>query len=179
MRALIYYVATSLDGLIADPDGGFSAFTAQGDHVDAYLNEIKGFGAVIMGRKTYAIAHDMGVTDPYPMIPQALVVSTTMTAPPDPRVELVATDVVGRVGQLKAEDGAPIWLCGGSQLAGHLWTAGVIDQIWVKLNPLVLGAGLPLLGGVSLRPTDLELTACRRFDSGVCELRYRVSRVSP
>lgn len=175
MRALIYYVATSLDGYIADPAGGFDAFAQQGDHVAAFLDTLPRFGAVLMGRATYAVGLAAGVTDPYPMIAQPIVVSTTLTTP-DPRVEVVGTDVLGRIRQLKAERGDPIWLCGGSILARHLWDAGLIDEVWLKQNPVLLGAGIPLFANARLDPTALRLTDLQRFDSGVCEARYTVTR---
>lgn len=174
MRALIYYVATTLDGFIADPDGGFDAFAQQGDHLPTFLAELPRFGAVLMGRATYEVGLAMGVTDPYPMIERPFVVSTTMTERPDPRVELISAEVVDRVRQLKAEPGDPIWLCGGGRLARTLWDAGLIDEIWLKQNPLVLGAGIPVFAPGGVDPRQLTLQDVRRFDSGVCELRYRV-----
>jgi hypothetical protein len=39
MRELVYYVATSLDGRIASPDGDFSAFPTEGDHMEMILRD--------------------------------------------------------------------------------------------------------------------------------------------
>ncbi len=175
MRAMIYYVAASLDGFIAHPDGGFDSFP-MGDHVPAFFAALPAFGAVVMGRRTYEVGLKQGVTSPYPMIPEQVVFSRTMTASPDPAVRLVADDAVGEVARLKAAEGGPVWLCGGAQLAGQLWRAGQIDEVWVKLNPVVLGAGIPLFEGAGVQSTALRLGQSRRFDSGVIELRYRVER---
>lgn len=174
MRALIYYVAASLDGFIAHPDGRFDSFP-MGDHVPAFLAELPGFGAVLMGRRTYAVGLEHGVTSPYPMIADQIVFSRSLGQSPDPAVRVLAEDAVGAVRRLKAVEGGPIWLCGGAELAGHLRRAGLIDELWVKLNPLLLGAGLPLFGGEGFDPRALDLSASRRFDSGVIELRYRLA----
>lgn len=173
MRELIYYVATSIDGFIAEPDGAFGRFP-DGDHVPAFFAELPRFGAVLMGRATYAIGLEYGVTSPYAMIPRQVVFSSTMDASPDPAVELISGDAVEWVRSLKGTPGEPIWLCGGGRLAGSLWRAGLVDQLWIKQNPLVLGEGIRLLGGDGLEPAALTLEETRRFDSGVVELRYRV-----
>lgn len=177
MRALIYYVAASLDGFIAEPDGRFHRFPA-GDHVAAFLETLPRFGAVLMGRATYAVGLEHGVTSPYPMLAEQYVYSSTMTASPDPAVQLVGHDAVEHIAGLKNASGDDIWLCGGARLAGSLWRAGLIDQVWVKQNPLVLGAGIPLFGGEGLEPAALRLTDLRRFESGVVELRYAVDRAA-
>jgi len=173
MRALIYYVATSLDGFIADIHGGFDRFPA-GDHVEAFFATLPHFGAVLMGRETYAVGLKHGVTSPYPMIARQFVFSRSMASSPDPAVTLERGDAVERVKALKAGDGPDIWLCGGGRLAGSLWRAGLIDQVWIKQNPLILGAGIPLFGGDGLDPAALRLEALERFESGVVELRYAV-----
>jgi dihydrofolate reductase len=69
------------------------------------------------------------------------VVSTTLPASPDPRVQVVAGDPVELVGRLKHRPGAGIWLAGGARLAGAL--LGEIDELVIKRYPVVLGAGIP------------------------------------
>lgn len=82
MRELIYYVATSLDGRIAAPDGDFSAFPVTGDHIDMVLEEwtdtlpapalaalgltppATRFDAVVMGWRTYPPASPTACTTP-------------------------------------------------------------------------------------------------------------------
>lgn len=173
MRALIYYVATSLDGFICHPDGTWHGMAMQGDHVDAFLASLPDFGAVLMGRETYAVGLAQGITSPYPMIAEQLVFSRSMSHSPDPAVELVGEGVIERVNRLKAQPGKPIWLCGGAALAGALGEAGLIDEVWVKQNPVVFGTGRPLFGA-GMPTTALRLIETRRFDSGVIQSKYRV-----
>ena len=63
MRRLIYYVATSVDGLIAHPDGTWAGFVGEGPHADEYLAALRTYSAIVMGKATYEIAPKMGVID--------------------------------------------------------------------------------------------------------------------
>lgn len=138
MRRLVYCIASTLDGFIAGPDGadptGPDGFWPIADdylkHLAAELPEvlpvqaraafgITGEGArfdtVLEGRRTYELGLRAGITDAYPHL-RHLVFSRTLTQSPDPAVELVATDPVAKVRELKGSDGKDIWLLGGSTL---------------------------------------------------------------
>lgn len=177
-RPVHYTIATSIDGFICRTDGSFDCFPMEGSHVAAYLESLAAFDTVLMGRKTYEVGLAFGVTNPYPSMRTVVFSRTlgrTMTASPDPNVEICATDPVARVRALRAEAGGPIYLCGGGELAALLFAAGLIDEITVKVNPLVLGAGRPLFAPSSgMAATSLELVSHRVFETGVVFLRYRV-----
>ncbi|MFF7446680.1 MULTISPECIES: dihydrofolate reductase family protein [unclassified Streptomyces] len=193
MRKLVYYIATTLDGFIAGPDGadptgpdGFwpvpmdyvqylasqypetlpaparqaLSITAEGTHFDT----------VIEGRKTYEIGLDAGLTNAYPHL-RHLVFSTTMTESPDPAVELVASDPVAKVRELKQESGKDLWLIGGGELAGALYAE--IDQLILKLGPLTIGTGIPLFGRRgAFDPQTWNLTDHTVLESGAAFLTY-------
>ena len=171
---VVYLVAASLDGFIARPDGSFDRFVWDDALVEDFMADIASFGAVVMGRRTYDVGLAEGKTSPYPGRLQ-LVASRTMTASPDADVELVRDDLVGRVRRLRDEVAAPVWICGGGEIAGQLAAAGLIDRVVVKSNPVVFGEGIPLFGrGTS--PFGLSLEESRRFDgSGIVKLSYRVT----
>lgn len=144
MRTLTYLVAASLDGFIADPGGGFDDFHFDDDFAQRFVASLDRFDAVVMGRETWEVGARQGVTNPYPFLDiDKVLVSTTLTDPPDPAVRVTA-DPVGEVARMKAADGGPIWLCGGSRLAGTLLDAGLLDELVVKHNPVLLGDGIPL-----------------------------------
>ncbi|GGJ54487.1 dihydrofolate reductase family protein [Deinococcus roseus] len=188
MRKLIYYIASSLDGFIAGPDDNTDLFPLPESylqhliehfpetlptHVRTALNiQASGtlFDTVIMGRKTYDPGLKLGITSPYRHLKQ-YVVSRNLPDPEDPEVTLVREDVVGLVQQLKQQASEKhIWLAGGGQLASHL--AQEIDEVILKLNPLVFGEGTPLFAaGVSLQ--QFELLSCEPHQTGPVLLRYR------
>ncbi|QDV35595.1 dihydrofolate reductase family protein [Tautonia plasticadhaerens] len=113
-----------------------------------------------------------GKTSPYPKMEQYLF-SRTMTTSPDQAVRLVSDDAAGLVSRLKEEGGKDIWRCGGSQLAGTLLGASLIDEFRVKLNPVIFGSGIPIVPAAA-GTIPLRLTDTRAFPSGILILRYEV-----
>ena len=67
--------------------------------------EGRAFDTVIEGRRSYELGLAAGVPDAYPHLLH-VVVSTTLEKTAEPAVELVTEDPVGRIRQLKAEEGA-------------------------------------------------------------------------
>lgn len=171
MRKLIYHVAATVDGFIAREDGSFDCFPAEGDHIADYLTSLETYDTVLMGRSTYEVGFKLGVTNPYPSM-KSYVFSRTMKRSPDDAVELVTEDPVHFVAGLKAEPGGDIYLCGGGVLAAQLLDAALIDEVIVKLNPLLVGGGIPIFQTLR-QPTDLELIEVKKYESGVVRLSYR------
>ncbi len=190
MRKLKYYVACTVDGFIAHEDGSFDCFPMSGEHFADLFElfpetfpvhaqkalgirpENKVFDAVLMGRKTYEVGLNVGVTNPYPTLKQ-YVFSRTMKASPDQNVQLISDDAVGLVREFKQEAGKDIWLCGGGDLAATLFSE--IDEIIVKLNPVVIGAGIPVFAR-AIAPTNLELVDRTIYSNGFMLLHYRLQK---
>ncbi len=170
MRALKYYVASTLDGFIAHEDGSFDGFAHDEAVVADFFASFSTFGTVLMGRKTYDVGLQQGVTSPYPMMEQ-VVFSRSLTESPDPAVTLVRENGVEFVKTLKHQEGKPIWLCGGADLASQLFIQGLIDEVILKLNPLVFGKGIPLFAP-GIAPTSLELKEQKVYPCGVMVLHY-------
>jgi dihydrofolate reductase len=190
MRKLKYYIACTVDGFIAREDGSFDCFPMEGEHfadlfdsfpetIPAHVQkalgippENKQFDAVLMGRKTYEVGLQIGLTNPYPTLKQ-YVFSRSMRASPDENVELVSGDAVGLVKELKQETGKDIWLCGGGDLAATVFSE--IDEMIVKLNPVIIGAGIPLFSG-AVSTTNLELCDRKIYSNGFMLLYYRLQK---
>ena len=190
MRRLTYFIASTVDGFIARKDGTFDFFPMTGEHLPYIAAEFPEtfsgphraavgvdaanahFDTVLMGRNTYEVGVALGITSPYPHLRQ-YVVSRTITTSPDPAINLVTRDPVECVRELKREAGLGIWLCGGASLAGALFQE--IDQLIVKVNPVVLGSGIPLFEGAR-GATTLELTDHKAFAGGVAIHCYNVVR---
>ncbi|HYH12526.1 MAG TPA: dihydrofolate reductase family protein [Thermomicrobiales bacterium] len=186
MRKLTYYVAVTIDGYIADPEGGYGFFPIEGPHMD-YLNQrlpetIPGhvrklvgidapnrrFDTVVMGRGTYEPALAIDITDPYPHL-RTVVFSKTIRERLDPKVEITDGDPLARVRELKREEGMDIWLCGGGKLASEL--RAEIDELLIKRYPIVAGGGKPIFAG-EFGPQCFMLTDHHTFDNGVAFMTY-------
>lgn len=121
------------------------------------------FDTVVMGRNTYAPALQAGIVSPFAHLDQ-YVVSTTLPASPDPRVQVVAGDPVEVVGRLKHRPGAGIWLAGA--------LLGEIDELVIKRYPVVLGAGIPFSMTGQVRNVSFELVGDRVLPGGTTVARY-------
>jgi dihydrofolate reductase len=189
MRKLTYYVASTIDGFIATEEGSVDFFPVGGDHGPAITTQYPetlptkvrealgidkrnaNFDTVLMGRKTHDFGVRTGTSSPYAHLRQ-FVVSTTMTESPDPAVELISADPLATVRELKRDKGLGIWLCGGGELAQVLLPE--IDQIFLKLYPIVLGRGRSLFGdGPKLpEPTRFRVITSQVFEDGVAFVKY-------
>jgi dihydrofolate reductase len=197
VRKLVSYIAVTLDGFIAGPDGadptgpdGFWPIPEDylSHLVAEYPETLPGaarqalgitaegarFDTVLEGRNTYDVGLRAGVTNAYPHL-RHLMFSRTLTESPDPGVELVSGDPVATVRELKRQDGKDIWVVGGGALAGALYPE--IDQLVVKLAPLTIGAGIPLFGRDAVfEPRTWELTEHTVLASGTLVLTYTRKR---
>lgn len=189
MRELTYYVAVSLDGYIAGPDGQFDAFLAAGDHMGPIWSRYRGtaptrlaeaaglpvdespFDTVLMGWNTYAVGlPDHHLPNPYEHLRQIVFTRTHEGPAGSEAVRFTDADPVATVRALKEEAGRGIWLCGGGALAATL--AGEIDRLALKINPVLLGDGVPLFGARGYAPQRWERTGTEAFGSGVILAEY-------
>lgn len=186
MRKLVYYVAITVDGFIARTDGSFDCFVFEGEHFadliqqfpetfPGHLRTVFGitqpprrFDTVLMGRATYEAGLREGITNPYGHLRQ-YVVSLTMETSPDPAVELHRSDPLELVRRLKQQDGLDLWLCGGGKLAAAI--APEIDELILKINPVVIGNGIPLFA-TGVTPRKLALRKHRTYSNGFVLANY-------
>lgn len=176
MRPLLLDLTTSLDGFIADSDGGIDwILPAPDDAADLpadYLALMDTVDALLMGRLTYELSLRIpGGTDVFAGKRVYVITSRSDFAPRE-GVEFIQGDPVGFVRELKQRPGSTIWLYGGGQLATALLAAGLIDDYLIVVQPVLLGGGIPLWRE-GFEQQRLELDYCREWPGGLVELRYR------
>ncbi|MEZ9593186.1 dihydrofolate reductase family protein [Shewanella sp. 10N.261.52.F9] len=145
----IVYIATSLDGFIADRD----------NNVD-WLHDIPnpdgsdlGFGdfmtridALVMGRNTLEIVLSFGIDWPYNK--PVFVLSNTLTQVPDGlegKVFLVNGPLPEVIQQLNAQGYHELYIDGGKTIQGFL-QHDLIDELIITTIPVLLGGGISLFG---------------------------------
>lgn len=169
MVKITYYVAASLDGYIADADGGVD-WLPQGNANDyGYADFYAGVDALAMGRRTYDQVLGFGEW-PYAGKPTYVFTGN----PPDDNphgVEFVGIAPADFVQSVAAQYSGTVWLVGGGNLAEQFRSAGLIDEFLVFVIPIILGRGVPLSGG-DAPSTALRLVETQTYADGVVMLRY-------
>ena|SRR5690625_2046153 len=172
MRRVRYQVASSLDGYIADEDGGYDWIVVD-EEID--FSALYGqFDTLLMGRKTYEELRESLEGMPEIREREVIVFSSTLgDAEVDHR--LVRPDEAGTVvGELKEREGKDIWLYGGGELFRSLLKAGVVDTIELAIIPVLLGKGRPFLPKTE-QMWPLRLTGQHVYrQSGIVLLEYDV-----
>ena len=168
-KRLRYQVAASLDGFIADPQGGYDWIVA--DPTIDFGALYKEFDTAVMGRKTYDIVRAQGGNGAMPGI-DVVVFSRTLPSTSSPGVRVVSDDPRRVVADIKAGNGRDVWLFGGGELFRYLLDGGLVDTVEVAVMPVLLGSGIPLLpAGAHAR---LVLSDLKRLPSGIVVLAYSV-----
>lgn len=171
-----YYVASSLDGFIADEHDGLEWLLGQDvdEHgPSGYAAFIEGIGALVMGSTTYEwiLRHEAqaGGTWPY-SVPSWVMTTRDLPVMAHADVRFARGDVAGVHGAMtEAAGGRDLWVVGGGALASAFAAAGLLDEVVVSVAPVTLGAGRPLLPGRH----DLELLEVARNRAFACS-RYAV-----
>jgi dihydrofolate reductase len=185
MRKLISLMHTSLDGMIAGPNGELD-WLHFSDQVFAYVDTfIDQADTGIYGPKTFGMmeAHWPGVlNDPTASGHQLnhakwyakatkLVFSKHLDQLPTQTARLVKEDPAVEINALKQQSGKDMVLLGSPGLVRSLAQLGLIDEFVLNVNPIVLGSGIPLFQGIDSR-IPLRLLNASTFDSGVVALHY-------
>jgi dihydrofolate reductase len=177
-----YYTATSLDGYIADPAHSLAWLFALGDPPDSsYPAFIANVGAIAMGSRTYEwiLRHAIHADPPQPWpyaMPAWVFTSRALEVVPGADVRFVRSDVRPvHDAMQRAADGRNIWIAGGGDLVGQFHDAGLLDDLFLQIGSVTLGAGQPLLPRRIEAPT-LTLQSVRQMGAGFAELHYGVGR---
>ncbi len=173
MKKIVYYVASSLDGYIAGKNDDISQFILQGEGVQKYQSDLANFGTVIMGRKTYEFGFQYGLEPGQPAYPNMkhFIFSNSLNFENLPEAVSIEKLSIDKVNEIRQNANTDIYLCGGGQLAGWLLENNLIDQLKLKLNPIVLGEGTKLFGD-SNAAEKWELVEKESFSDGLQILTY-------
>jgi dihydrofolate reductase len=179
-----YYTAASLDGFIATPDDSLEWLFPLGDvEATSYPEFIREVGALAMGSATYEwmLRHVVGPEarepQPWPYTQPAWIFSSrTLPTVQGADLRFVRGDVRPvHEAMSAAAAGRNIWIVGGGELAGQFHDRGLLDELFVQVGSVTLGAGKPLLPRAITNP-PLRLMSVRQVGAGFAELHYEVPK---
>jgi dihydrofolate reductase len=179
MARTVYYVASSLDGFIADPQDNLDWLMQFNDAEgveDTYKSFIAGIGAIAMGSQTYKFILDQGPDWPYGTIPTWVFTHHELPGIPGADITFVRGEVGIFHDSICADAGEKdVWVVGGGSLAGQYLESGLLDEMILTIVPVALGRGKPLLS-VSTAAAPAELLGTRTLGDSMVELRYRFAK---
>jgi dihydrofolate reductase len=177
-----YYTASSLDGFIADQHDSLEWLFPLGDiAATSYSTFIRDVGALAMGSHTYewmlrhVVGPDADHPQPWPyQQPTWVFTSRELPLVPGADIRLARGDV-GPVHRemVAAADGKNVWIVGGGDLAGQFYDQGLLDEMFVQIGSVTLGAGKPLFPRTITAP-PLRLLSVSAVGTGFAELHYEV-----
>lgn len=185
MRTLKLQVQISLDGYIGGPNGELDWLTWNwDDELKNYVTRLtEPVDCIVMGRNLASgfiphwgkVAEDPDNPDnPFArkMTDAHKVVFTkTLVENEWPNTKLAKGDLATEIDKIKQQEGGDIIAYGGAKFVSSLIKAGLIDELHLFVNPVVLGAGLPIFREVDARQ-QLNLVESRPFDCGIVVLKY-------
>jgi dihydrofolate reductase len=171
------FIATSLDGFIARPDGGIDWLpgldTDPGENYgyDPFIASIDG---IVMGRNSFEKVLEF---DPWPYPKPVVVMSRSLS------VETLRPDLAGRVeisplgphdllAELAGRGWSRVYVDGGRVIQSFLKEGLIVDLVITRV-PVLLGSGLPLFGPLD-RDISLRHLETRAYPSGLVQSRYAV-----
>ncbi|TAL09480.1 MAG: dihydrofolate reductase [Chloroflexota bacterium] len=187
MHSVTYSMGVSLDGYIVGPDGSFDWTTPDRDVFRHWIDEIRGVGVHVMGRRLYETMLYWETADQEQSLDEAelewatlwnplpkVVFSTTLSAVQG-NARLASGGLAEEIARLRAEPGDGEIAIGGATLAAEAAALGLIDEYRVVVHPVLVGGGIPYFARDERR-VNLELVETRTFSSTFVYLRYRVIR---
>jgi dihydrofolate reductase len=171
-RKVVLYIATSLDGYIAQPndDLSFLSIVAQEGQDYGYADFVKTVDAVIVGRKTYDKVLSMGYD--FPHADKDAYIITRTPRPSIGSVKFYTGELRTLVIKLKSEKGKTIYCDGGAEIVHELLKENLIDEFIISIIPILVGNGTQLFK--DQRPEQaLELIGVKTFDTGLTQLHYK------
>jgi dihydrofolate reductase len=182
MNKMILFMMVSLDGYVEGLDHDLSWHNAGNKEFSKFaIDQLNEAGSLVFGRKTYELMAsfwpskagregDHAVAKRMNDMPK-IVISDSLDKADWNNTRLIKENVASQLKQLKSESAHDLLVLGSNELCVSLLEMELLDELRLMINPVVLGAGTPLLQGVK-QPQKLLLVKDHRFDSDNVLLTY-------
>jgi dihydrofolate reductase len=187
MRKIIVTEFVTLDGVVQAPggptedtSGGFECGGWTVPYFDDFSGQVMGEQMkqpfnLLLGRRTFEIfaSYWPQHEDQWPGINDAVkyVVSNTLTKHDWKNSIFIKGDVVKEIKKLKTQDGPDLKVWGSGNLVQMLLKHDLVDELWLKIFPITLGAGKRLFTQGTI-PAAFKLTDSKVSPSGVIIANY-------
>ncbi len=161
-----FYVATSIDGYIADEHGGVDWLAPFPNDPVLFERFTRDIGTIVSGRTTYDQGRNVGWPSGIPTI-----VVTSRPLDPAPSVSAFNGPLDELIAALRASE-RDVWVIGGARLMAAFLDARAVDRIAVFVIPIALGRGTPLFAGLQTRCPLRFVSAGPHGDDGIIRLIY-------
>ena len=169
------FIATSLDGYIADKDGGLDWLQSipNPENLDmGYVDLIGRVDAVVMGRKTFEKVSSFDCDWPYSKL--VFVLSNFMKSIPE-GYEGKAEPIKGSLSEvmeaIHQKGHKHLYIDGGVTVQNFL-KEDLIDEIIITIIPTLLGGGTPLFGDLP-KQMAFEHVNTEVFLNAIVQTHYR------
>lgn len=167
------FIASSLDGRVADAAGGvewLAPFRKVDPGYGAFIDLV---GTVVMGRSTYDQIPSLGMGWPYAG-KRGFVVTSRRGDPVQRGVRFWREGLPALVARLRDLDDGDAWVVGGAGLLAAFAEEGALDRLSLLIAPVLLGEGRPLFPERGGAPRGLVLRGAASLAMGVVRLDYEL-----
>jgi dihydrofolate reductase len=182
---LIFSMSTSVDGFIADREGGFAWGAPSEELFRFHLEQVRGLGGYLLGRRLYETML-VWETDPslrdsearsafadvWCALPKVVFSRTLDSVQGNAR--LAGASLAEEIAAALAATDKDVSI-GGAGLAAQAVELGLVDELRMFRHPVVVGGGTPFLPPVT-GDIPLDLVETRTFGSRVIFERYGLAR---
>lgn len=148
MKKVILYIATSIDGFIADVNGGIdwlNGVPMPKEETDyGYSDLMNSVGTIFMGANTYRQILSFDVPWPYEGKKVYVVSHDKELKITSPETEVLTHNIEEKVQEILSKEESNIWLLGGAQLNHLFLKHKLVNEIQVAVMPIILGKGVSL-----------------------------------
>ncbi len=189
MRKIISFMHTSLDGFVATANGELSWVKVDDEIFDYAGHNTNEADTALYGRVTYemmegywptagdkpdASKHDKEHSQWYNNV-EKIVLSKSLAGKSIPKTQIISNNIKEEILKHKKKNGKNIVIFGSPSASHTLTELGLVDEYWLFVNPILLGAGIPLFENIRAH-TKLNLLETKVFKCGVIGTHYEIAK---
>jgi dihydrofolate reductase len=189
MRKIVVLMHTSLDGFVAGPNGEMDWIRFDDELWENVTKVTDGADTALYGRITFqmmegywptaaespnASKHDIEHAN-WTNNNLKIVFSRSLAKTEWKNTRFIKDNIADEMKKLKEQSGKNLLLIGSASIVHTFMELDLIDEYWININPVLLGAGTPLFKNIKAA-TSLKLAEAKKFNCGVLGVQYTVER---